>query len=416
MKIVSRLHPVLFTLGLLAGCPAPLEPEDSGIGSGVDSGEGDGGQADSGEGDGGEGDGGEGADGGAETADGGVAADGGAMADAPVLGMDAGVTTAWSDCREAVVFGAEGDGCSFSGSCVECALVASPRQALCMGGRLRIAAAGPAACATGADAGVFTFPDVGIRDGGAGVDGGGPCPPLLLPWPAGGVCRQSTVDCIRAGGSPATCINADPTCLDCAQAELTACATQNGCDDEAGRLSCCFQANCPDGSCAGTICATQWEVFDACSSATGCLVTNLCFPSAPACPPAAWPAPTDVSCSAATLTCVEAATTGDALQACLDADTTGTPASPVGEVCTTCVNDELIACATDRSATANACDDELGLVECCLNAACPSGTSACRSAGVAAGGACGGEWSSFLTCVRARVADESCAVTPLCFP
>lgn len=411
MKTSARLAIAALSLAL-AGCPGPTTPPPPDTGAPVDA-PAVGTDAGPVETD-------AGVDSGAEL-DAGVATDAGGEADAPApvdapVGMDGGVTTSWTDCREAVVFGVEGEACSFTGSCVECSLVVSPRQVLCMAGRLRVAAAGPGACGGGTDAGVFTFPDAGpARDAGAGTDAGGICPPLVIPDPMGAVCMASTVDCIRGGGDPGACITADPACLTCAQTEIAACATRSGCADEAGTANCCFEANCPGGSCAATTCATQWDAYVDCAAATTCAVTSLCFPSAPACPPAAWPAPGVVGCTMATRTCIEGATTGAALQACIDADTTGVPPAMAGDVCNECINDDLISCATD-SATPNACDDELGLVQCCLEAECPTGDTTCRGAAVGASGACRPDWDTFLTCVDATLTAGSCDITTACFP
>lgn len=333
--------------------------------------------------------------------------DTGTEPDAPVIGMDSGVVATWNDCREAVVFGSDGEPCSFTGSCVECSLVASPRQVLCMAGRLRVAAAGPGACMGGTDAGVFTFPDAPV-DGG-GVDGGGMCPPLVVPAPTEAACSDATVTCLRDGGDPTMCITADAPCLACVQSDLAACATTaGGCDDEAGAAQCCFNENCPDGSCSATTCMAEWDAYVTCFRAAPCSIGDVCFPSAPACPPAAWPAPEAPGCTSATLDCILAATTGAELQACIDADTASTPA---GESCDTCINNDLISCGTS-----NGCDDELGFVECCLNVECPAGDATCVNAALATGGACEPDWSTFFDCVNPLITDGTCGITPVCFP
>jgi hypothetical protein len=117
----------------------------------------------------------------------------------------------------------------------------------------------------------------------------------------------------------------------------------------------------------------------------------------------------------ATRTCIEGAATGTAVQACIDADTTGVPPAAAGDVCGECINDDLISCATDAS-TPNACDDALGLVQCCLEAECPTGDATCRGTALAAGGACLPDWDAFLTCVDATVTAGDCTITTRCFP
>lgn len=388
----------------LVGCPGPTSPTDTG-GGGTDTGT----MNDAGIGeDTGVGvDVGTGEDVPSITPDGGTDPDGGTGMDAPVMAPDGGVVATWTDCREAVVFGSDGEPCSFTGSCVECTLLVSPRQALCMAGRLRTAAAGGGACASGTDAGMFTFPDTGSM---GGVDGGGTCPPLVVPDPMGGACQEATAECIREGGSPGECITADAACLACVQQEIASCATTNGCDGEAGEAQCCFTENCPDGSCSGTTCSDEWDAYVACVEDAPCAISDLCFPSAPACPPADWPAPGTPGCTSATLACAMAATTSAQFQACLDADTASTPA---GESCNGCINDELLSCATMTAG----CDDELGLVQCCLNAECPGGEESCVTAAFAPGGACEDDRDDFAACANEAIADEVCGVSPdVCFP
>jgi hypothetical protein len=381
----------------LAGCPDDTTVTDTGIdtGSAMSDAGTDGGS--SGTDTGGAEDGG-GTDGGSSGTDGGTGMDAGMSA------PDTGVTVTWDVCREAVVFGIDGEACSFTGSCVECTLVASPRQAICVSGQLRTAAAGAGACAGGTDAGPVTFPDAGRRDAG-GVDAGGVCPPYMVAPPSGPGCPQSAVDCIAGGGDVGACVSASPACLMCAQQDLQSCYTANGCDDEAGNLVCCFEANCPDGSCASTTCATQANAWTACASDTPCSLGDICFPSAPTCPPAAWRPPTEVGCTSATLTCLTAATTSPQAQACIDADTASTPA---GESCGRCINDDILSCATDGGG----CDDELGLVQCCFTSACPAGDAACVNGSIAAGGACESRWDTFIMCVG----DSSCGISTACFP
>lgn len=326
--------------------------------------------------------------------------------EAPELSADGGVVTTWTDCGEAVVFGSEGEACSFTGSCVECLLVVSPRQVLCAAGRLRVAAAGPGACGATTDAGVSIFPDVGRLDG--GLDDG-VCPSLTLPAPTEAVCSDATVACLHDGGDPAMCITADAPCLSCVQAELTACATTTGgCADEAGAAQCCFTENCPDGSCSATVCRAEWEAYMTCYRAAPCSVGDVCFPSAPACPPAEWPAPAVAGCTTATLDCLIDAPDSAAIQACIAADTSSTP---TGESCAACINDDVFACATN-----NGCSDELGLVQCCLNAQCPAGDATCVDAALGTGGACESDWSGFFVCVTPMLSSGACGITRACFP
>lgn len=328
------------------------------------------------------------------------------------LAPDMGLSSVWDNCGEAVVFASEGEPCSFTGSCIECVLTPAPRQALCMSGRLRVTAAGTGACATTPDTGMVAFPDSGPRiDAGMGADGG-QCNPFQIATPTTAACPMSVVDCIRTGGSISSCVTADATCLGCVQVDIQACATQTGgCDDEAGRARCCFEANCPDGSCSTTTCMPQWNAYVSCVQATTCTPSDVCFPVPPACPALSWPAPTMVSCTAATATCVDGAADGTAVQACIDADTT----TPAG-TCNRCFQDGIISCVTDTGA----CTSELGNTQCCIDTACPTGDSACVETALAAGGTCATIWDGFFTCVNDTIgtlAAGACATNVgTCFP
>ncbi len=341
--------------------------------------------------------------------------------DAGTTGNDAATTTpdsgsmtaTWDVCAEAVVFGQDGEGCSFTGSCTECVLTPAPRIALCMAGRLRVQPAGAGACGGGHDAGTSAFPDTGVapRDAGMGSDSGA-CSPVSFDPPTAAACSQSVVNCIQGGGNVGTCVSAEPACLSCAQQDIQACATTTGgCDDEAGLALCCFQANCPDQSCTTTTCATPWNNYVSCVQNSPCALGDVCFPAAPTCPARIWTAPTAVSCTAATLTCVNAATTGAMVTACLDADTT----APAG-TCSTCFNDGLISCVTDD----NRCTQNLGDVVCCLDNACPAGSPAtCQDTALGTGGACATLWNGFFSCVNTELGDPALncdSHLAVCFP
>jgi hypothetical protein len=281
-----------------------------------------------------------------------------------------------------------------------------------MAGHLRVTAAGAGACTGMPDTGPVTFPDAGPPpDGGAGVDAG-TCGPIQIATPTTAVCPMSVVDCIRAGTAIGTCVSMDSACLGCVQQDIQACATQTGgCDDEAGLARCCFQANCPDGSCSATTCATPWNAYVSCVTSTSCSASDACFPASPTCPALGWPAPTAVSCTMATRTCVSGAADGTAIQACLDADTT----TPTG-TCGTCFNDGLISCITDMGT----CTSELGQVQCCLDANCPTGDSTCVNNALATGGACKTLWDGFFTCIDdalgAAAAGACTSHVNVCFP
>jgi len=307
------------------------------------------------------------------------------------LAPDMGLAGSWDSCNEAVVFGADGEACSFTGTCHECVLTPSPRIALCMSGRLRVTAAGSGVCTSAPDSGMTTFPDAGPRiDAGAGVDGGA-CNAFQIATPTTPACPMSVVDCIRGGTDIGTCVSANAACLSCVQTDIQACATQTaGCDDEAGRARCCFQTNCPDASCSATTCATPWNAYTACvQAATMCQPSDACFPVSPTCQALTWPAPTMVSCTAATVTCINAATTDAAFQACLDNDTT----TPAG-ACNGCFFDAEVSCVTDMGL----CTSELGNVQCCTDSHCPTGDAACVQTALATGGACATVWNGFNTC------------------
>jgi hypothetical protein len=130
-------------------------------------------------------------------------------------------------------------------------------------------------------------------------------------------------------------------------------------------------------------------------------------PTTPACPPASAPPPTPDQCDAATLDCLVAAGTSQPMQmACLDADSTG-------DECLACLNGEVLAACTTSAA---GCDDELGLVNCCLEDACPTGDMACVQAAGASGGACAAQANTMVMCVNTAVMSRTCGNTPtLCF-
>ena len=88
---------------------------------------------------------------------------------------------------------------------------------------------------------------------------------------------------------------------------------------------------------------------------------------------------------------------------------------PAGASCNDCINTDLLSCAT-TSTTPNACDDDLGLVQCCLETACPTGDATCRQTAIDTGGACASDWDDFITCVNATITAEDCGITTACFP
>lgn len=112
------------------------------------------------------------------------------------------------------------------------------------------------------------------------------------------------------------------------------------------------------------------------------------------CPDIIWPAPTAPACEAATLTCLQGATTAQGQQDCVNDD-----ANPSD--CITCINSDAYHCATADED----CGDELGAVECCLDEECPNGNEACLQS------ACETEFDTFSDCVL----DSNCGITNICF-
>ncbi len=127
--------------------------------------------------------------------------------------------------------------------------------------------------------------------------------------------------------------------------------------------------------------------------------TPVDAPTGPTCPPATAPAPTPDQSDAATLDCLIAAGANQAMQmACLDADSTG-------DECLACLNGEVLASCTTAAV---GCNDELGLVNCCLMEACPTGETACVQAAGASGGACAAQANTMVMCVNTAVMSRAC--------
>ncbi len=327
----------------------------------------------------------------------------------PALGADAGVgvdagpagaTAAWERCAEAVVFGAEGEPCTFVGSCAECALVTSPRQVVCVGGALRFAEAGPGSCGSEGS----SPPE--IADPGPTRD----CTSLRYPAPTAAACSAAVVSCLDGGGG-AACVDAEPACEACVRRDLAACTTAHGCDDEAAALQCCRYDSCAvgDDACAAARCAAEQTRYLDCANDTSCRLSDVCFPaSGPACGPRRWTAPPPDQCAAATRGCLAAARTQAEARACLQAD-------PNGD-CAACVTTEQAYCATSP-ALATSCGPALGTLECCLEAACPIGASSasCWTDAQGPGGVCEGQAYDVWSCVGARVSEGACPTTDHCF-
>ncbi len=127
--------------------------------------------------------------------------------------------------------------------------------------------------------------------------GGAMCPPTMLPPPSGMACSAETFSCLMGAAPTAeaqqACWMADPDpegCFGCAQAEVLACATRNGCDDEAGVLDCCIRDNCagvPEAelqACLMANCVPQFNGLAMCADSLSqmrvCGISGLCFPAA----------------------------------------------------------------------------------------------------------------------------------------
>lgn len=125
------------------------------------------------------------------------------------------------------------------------------------------------------------------------------------------------------------------------------------------------------------------------------------------CPPVMWPAPMmPDACAATTLTCLMGAMTQDAVQACLDAD-------PNAMACQTCLQDEAFNTCSTGTGT---CADEVGLFECCLQDACPTGDAACINSATTGAGACVSAVNTLVMCVNTDAMARRCGNSPtLCF-
>lgn len=111
-----------------------------------------------------------------------------------------------------------------------------------------------------ADSGTIVLMDTGARDaGGGGVDaggggmdaGGGGCAPVTLPapMPTTPPCTMAQIDDLtsRATAEEQQAWFEDPAnaeCGSCINSDVLSCATMNGCDDEAGQVSCCLETAC----------------------------------------------------------------------------------------------------------------------------------------------------------------------------
>lgn len=124
------------------------------------------------------------------------------------------------------------------------------------------------------------------------------------------------------------------------------------------------------------------------------------------CPPFLPDLPDPDQCDVATRDCLADAEGDVAMQnACVRADSTPT-------ACLACLNAEILAtCAADAG-----CDDEIGLVECCVDLACPTGDMTCTDAATDPGGACIEERDAVFACAGAGSAAGTCGISAtLCF-
>jgi hypothetical protein len=154
-------------------------------------------------------------------------------------------------------------------------------------------------------------------------------------------------------------------------------------------------------------CSTNPPIVLTDSGVLGTDAPVVTMPDAPAatCPPATVPAPTMQVCAASTLDCLAAATTQAAQQACFMAD-------PAGQACLSCVNQDVISSCT----MAGTCADENGLLNCCVEEACPTGDAGCVDAATSMGGACAEAVNTLITCVNTDVMARRCGVNPaVCF-
>lgn len=125
--------------------------------------------------------------------------------------------------------------------------------------------------------------------------------------------------------------------------------------------------------------------------------------SAASCDPIMVPAPTTAACAAATASCISgcsgAADPGACFVACFEAD-------PNPDPCFGCFLQSIDACYTR-----NGCNDEYGLLDCCVADECVEG-SPCLEAP----GPCVTQWDTYNACGDA-LPDTTCqGVANVCFP
>lgn len=129
-------------------------------------------------------------------------------------------------------------------------------------------------------------------DAGPGMDAAVSCsaPLVALPPAALPRCTAATHSCIDAcvadagTGSPVPCVAAceaddltpsytgsgvtNLNCGGCLNREQRRCIQDLGCASEVSALDCCVAAHCPDGSCVGTMCMTEYSAFSTCATTT----------------------------------------------------------------------------------------------------------------------------------------------------
>jgi hypothetical protein len=123
------------------------------------------------------------------------------------------------------------------------------------------------------------------------------------------------------------------------------------------------------------------------------------------CPPRTDPLPAGNACARATLTCLQGAASAAAQQACIEAD-------PNPMACIACINGEIFSTCTSGTAT---CADEYGLLQCCLEEACPDGADACINGALSGTGACVATFDTLNSCFSTEQMAMRCGVSALCF-
>ena len=228
-----------------------------------------------------------------------------------------------------------------------------------------------------------------------------------------GTCSDQFMPCLANATTTderAACYESEPpTCYTCINDSINHCSNQNGCNDHFAELTCCLETQCPNGdeSCVQNAlaggCLTEDQALTVCinetvSSSTctfpdrSCLANPMSACEQPIDYPEAAPAERG-QCSANFTTCLSDARSQAEATQCIDNES---------EACRSCMSDQASHCASQAG-----CDDELGVLNCCLNTNCANGDAACvRNAYE---NACASSAMTWNSCVSEKIQSRECA-------